>query len=171
MFDLISVASIRSPVSPGDIAFIGLLGTAAIFDAWSFRILNVVALLLAIAFPAAALLIGIPVDWPYHIVGAAVVLVAGMLLFMRDLLGGGDVKLLAAATLWYGLDRLPAFLFAVSLAGGLLALAVLLVRATGRLRPLPAGRLRGAVSLRRINLPYGVAIALGGLLVRPLLGS
>jgi prepilin peptidase CpaA len=66
------------------------------------------------------------------------------------MLGGGDVKLLAASALWTGSAALLPFLTATALAGGLLA-AVFLVFAR-----------RGG---RRVALPYGVAIAAGGLLV------
>ena len=69
--------------------------------------------------------------------------------FRLGILGGGDVKLLAAAALWLGAAALMPFLMATALAGGLLAVAFLawaLVR-----------RDRG-----RVALPYGIAIAAGG---------
>jgi len=95
-------------------------------------------------------------------------------LVMRDLLGGGDAKLIAAVTLLVAPDRIGALLAAIALAGGLLSLSYLagyhLLR---RLPPIPlqaAGarhRLRflqderGRIASRE-PVPYALAIA-GGL--------
>lgn len=81
-----------------------------------------------------------------------VLLGLGAVAFQARLLGGGDVKLLAAATLWIGLADLLPFLVRTALAGGVLAIGMLL---WGLVR-----RGRGAHG----SLPYGVAIALGGIL-------
>ncbi len=74
--------------------------------------------------------------------------------FHFGLLGGGDVKLLAAGTLWLGAAALGPYLFATVLAGGLLAIGFLLWQLIvgGRNREKGAG------------LPYAVAIAAGGIL-------
>ena len=159
-----------TPERLAEAAFIALLLAAAGFDVWRFRIPNTIAILLALGFPVAALVIGVPADWPYHMLGAALVLLIGAVLFMRDLIGGGDVKLFAAAALWYGLDRLPAFVFAVSIVGGVLALAVLLASLTRRVFATAGSQGNSRRRIRGTSLPYGVAIALGGCLVRPLLG-
>ena len=84
---------------------------------------------------------------------AVAVFLIGAAAFRFGVLGGGDVKLLAAGTLWLGAAQAPAFLAMTVLAGGLLALffiALQLVsRRGGRTAPV---------------LPYGVAIAAGGIL-------
>ena len=113
-----------------------------------------------------------PCCWP------PLVLLGGMLLWLRGALGGGDVKLLAATALLLPPALIPAQLLAVALAGGALALLHLALRPL--LRNLRAdGRPRGALrrALRREGrriragapLPYGVAIALGTafVLIRP----
>jgi prepilin peptidase CpaA len=98
----------------------------------------------------------------------------GALLFARRLLGGGDVKLLAAAGLWAGFDQLALLIFASAIAGGILATAKL--SPLGRLLPAPPGRLLPAPTGRpplgndfysriRQPMPFGVAIALGGVCV------
>lgn len=99
--------------------------------------------------------------------GAAALLMFGLgvVLFSLGLWGGGDVKFLAATSLWFGWSDLPAYVLTVSLAGGVLALAILALR---RL-PVPAAwaavpwllRLRGPDQ----PLPYGVALGMGGLLL------
>lgn len=89
------------------------------------------------------------------VIAAAALFAAGALLFRFGLFGGGDVKLMAAGALWLGASELFPYLFATALAGGLLALCFLVRR---RL-PRPVGDRRPAEVL-----PYGVAIAAGGIL-------
>ncbi len=72
-------------------------------------------------------------------------------MFAAGLLGGGDVKLLAAGSLWLGATGTGGFLMVTVLAGGLLALVFLALRLARRDGPETA-------------LPYGVAIATAGIL-------
>lgn len=88
---------------------------------------------------------------------ALVLLVVGAAAFAAGVLGGGDVKLLAVAGLFAGPAHVVAFLLVVALAGGALALAVL---ADVRVGP----RTVDDTGLSR-RLPYGPAIAAGGLWV------
>ncbi|MBA3324379.1 MAG: prepilin peptidase [Rhodobacteraceae bacterium] len=76
----------------------------------------------------------------------------GALLFHFGLFGGGDVKLLAAGALWIGAGSAWPFLAGTALAGGVLALGFVLWLAFAR---------RGGA---RPSLPYGVAIAAGGVI-------
>ena len=88
---------------------------------------------------------------------ALVLLVVGAAAFAAGVLGGGDVKLLAAAGLFAGPAHVVAFLMVVALVGGAVAVAVLAgVRV--------AHRMAEDAGLRR-RLPYGPAIAAGGLWV------
>jgi prepilin peptidase CpaA len=91
---------------------------------------------------------------------AVAVFVAGALLFSRGLIGGGDVKLLAAAALWAGPAATPALLIATAMLGGLLSLAVLSFTAL-RTALTPAA----ATALRSARVPYGAAIAAAALIV------
>lgn len=106
---------------------------------------------------------------------AAAAVFGGMYALWRfGWIGGADVKLLSAAALLVPPDRVGALLLAVSLAGGALAAAYLLL---ARLRlPTPAGTGgRGLVGrvlraeARRIRrggpLPYAVAIGAGALMI------
>ena len=72
------------------------------------------------------------------------------LLFQIGMMGGGDVKLLAALALWLPLASLVKLVVIMSLAGGVLTL-VLLVRHRAR-------KTGG-----RLEIPYGVAIAFAGM--------
>ena len=101
----------------------------------------------------------------------------------RKLIGGGDVKLIAAVSLWAGLEHFVWFMLVTSLAGGALSLISLWSRRFGgvigaRLAALglatPGGpgavlsdapRPAPAASAHPVTLPYGVAIAVGGIAV------
>jgi prepilin peptidase CpaA len=92
-------------------------------------------------------------------VGCAVaVFAAGAAAFAVGALGGGDVKLLAAVSLFAGPAGLVDFLAVTAIVGGLLGLAILAGAPIGQ--PAIAGPLRARL---RAGLPYGPAIAAGGL--------
>lgn len=78
-------------------------------------------------------------------------------IFATGKMGGGDVKLISALSLWFAPQDLIWFLITMSLIGGGLSL-VMLGHARLRHQPTP-------------DVPYGVAISLGAmaLLLRPLL--
>lgn len=86
-----------------------------------------------------------------------------LVLYLRGGLGGGDVKLMAAAALWMPLSTLPVFALALGLAGGVQALATLALR-----RLAPAGP--DAAPARR-RMPYGLSIATAGLAWAALAGG
>ncbi len=143
--------------------FLLALSDAAVSDVRSFRIPNRASVTLLAAFVVFALASGVGMDVALrHGAACVLVFIAGAALFALGIWGGGDVKLLAAASLWTGFAGLPRLLAVMSVAGGLLAVSVLL------LRRLPAAN-EGWLTLwqRRVtasgHVPYGVAIAAGGL--------
>lgn len=149
------------------LAFPGILIAAAVSDLVRYLIPNALPIALVGAFLLAAPLADMPAEVVLHhgLAGLAV-LAAGFVLFMFDVLGGGDVKLLAAAAVWTGFGALGPFLLAVTLAGGVVALVLLIAR-----RLIPRGR-PGDGALARLmsprqGVPYGVAIAVAGLAVMP----
>ncbi len=104
---------------------------------------------------------------------ALLVLKVLMILHARRMMGGGDVKLAAAMVLGLPLDWVYRFFIVTALAGGIIALLHLVLRAAVRTAPRPPPRgaslLRRALTAewwriaRRGSLPYGVAIACGGI--------
>ena len=93
--------------------------------------------------------------WPdvaLQVAAAALVFAAFAGLFALGAMGGGDVKLIAALALWLPWPALLVVLVIMSLAGGLLTIAMLI-------------RKRLARSEATLEIPYGVAIACGGLWV------
>ena len=127
--------------------------------------------------------------WPAHVVAghptlygalgalgcALAVFAVGAVLFARGWLGGGDVKLLAAATLWAGPAATPALLVYTGVLGGVMALCLLMpfaaeLAATARLM---LGRVAaGPENGPAVPVPYGIAIAGAALIVvlSPLFG-
>jgi len=104
----------------------------------------------------------------------AAVMAVGLAAFSMGWLGGGDVKLAAAAAAALGFPDAVPFLLYTAIGGGLLALAVAL--GTGRLRSvlhsitlvLRPIAYRGTVAVaprRPIMLPYAIAIACGAVAV------
>ena len=86
---------------------------------------------------------------------------ASVSLYAFGLLGAGDSKLLTAVALFIGLGRLLQFALATAVAGGVLALIVICSRPASALVVL---HMRGRADFGR-NVPYGVAIAAGAMLI------
>ncbi|MEI8395620.1 MAG: prepilin peptidase [Rhodospirillaceae bacterium] len=89
----------------------------------------------------------------------------GVLMFGLGQWGGGDVKLIAATSLWLNGALFFSYLLLVALAGGVLAIVILLFRRC----PLPVSWQARPWLLRLHQadqgLPYGVALGFGGLAV------
>lgn len=141
---------------------------AAVFDVASYRIPNWLPLALAASFPVAALDGGLTLGQiGMHLGVGLVVLLGAFGLFAARLLGGGDAKLLAAASLWMGEGALVPFFIYAALIGGVLALALILFR----LAPLPRA-VAGVPWIERLHgkgrgVPYALALAIGGLIAAP----
>lgn len=128
------------------------------------------------AIPAVVALFGLSLHafggWRDFGLSAAVgfaVLLVGMIPFSLGLLGGGDVKLLAACACVFGLPYVLPLLVYTALIGGVLALCVaaltgelatIVARVGGRIAPtlVPGAAATPPV---RTRLPYAVAIAGG----------
>lgn len=98
------------------------------------------------------------VDIAADVLASLGLLAAGLVLFGLGIMGGGDVKLVTATALWLGAAHVPRFLLLTALAGGVLAAAFLFRRLIGA---------TGAASGE--TLPYGVAIAFGGIITATLI--
>jgi prepilin peptidase CpaA len=141
---------------------------AAANDLYEFKIPNWVSITLVFAYFAAGLAVAAPAGLMLEgfLVGAAA-LVVGFALYAFRIVGGGDAKLLAASAPWIGLTALPGFVVKVAFAGAALAILLIVFR---RLPPLPVyAQAPWILRLhqRPKDIPYGVAIAAGGLLAFP----
>ena len=151
-----------------------LLLWAAVSDLQSFMIPNRISVAICALYPAYVMSSPVPVDWLSACALTLLVFAVGAFVFARGWFGGGDVKLLTAASLWAGPALFPALIFVTGVAGaaiGLLALAQPLVaplRAQLGLSWIPELPTTGGTPNQpsmRTNIPYGVAIAVGGLFV------
>ena len=111
--------------------------------------LNLAIALLAVAFWS---VIGLPL-WPEVALRVAVAFVTFWVFaaaFAMGAMGGGDVKLIAALALWLPWQAVLVLVFLMSIAGGVLTLGYLI-------------RHKLAKREEKLEIPYGVAIAFGGL--------
>ncbi len=102
----------------------------------------------------------------YGPLAAVICLAVGIVLFERGALGGGDVKLLTATSLWAGFDQMALLLFVTAFAGG--ALALMHILPLHRLIPARSAATPTGTDLRtklQQPIPFGVAIACGGVSV------
>ena len=136
------------------LALAAILVVAAVIDVRTYTISNRLNLTVALLAPVYWTSVALS-PWPdvaaQLAVGATVfVLLAGA--FYAGMMGGGDVKLAAALSLWFSPPSAIRFLVLMSIAGGVLTL-VMLVWHRARKRE------------GRPEIPYGVAIAFGGLAI------
>ena len=153
---------------PAMLVFPLLMAYAASSDLLTMRISNKLVLLVAGFFFAIALLTGFSLELlGMHVAAAALVLAVSFSFFALGWIGGGDAKLIAATTLWFGFEGMLMYLVFASLLGGALTLSLLAVRRW----PLPL-QLKQVLWIDRLHdsktgVPYGIALAAAGLLVYP----
>lgn len=140
----------------------------ALWDLTTMTIPNLLTLALAAAFVALVPFVGL--TWQamgLHVAAGVLMLLVGMGLFAFGWIGGGDAKFVAATMLWVGMSDLLVYLLLASVFGGILTLLVLAFRSL----PLPLFMLRqdwiARLHDRKEGIPYGVALAMGGLMVFP----
>lgn len=137
---------------------LGLLTLAAIEDAIRCRISNFLSGAVLVSAVVAIALAGPSLALWENLLIFAAVLIVGTMLFSAGKLGGGDIKLLAATALWFDLSGALRLVAAVTIAGGLLAIIILVIRnVVWRRVPQP----EGANPPTKGGIPYGIAIAAG----------
>jgi prepilin peptidase CpaA len=160
MSSIISIASILE---------ILLLLYVATIDVATRLIRNEICLALAILGIAGQFTS--PMQLAASLIAATVLFLLLLVIYQRRMIGGGDVKLLVALAIGLPLVGVFKLLTVTALAGGVLALVHLMMRALPSPRLAPAGssfvRRVYAIErwrhLRHAPLPYGVAIACGGI--------
>jgi prepilin peptidase CpaA len=142
---------------------------AAVSDMLSMTIANRVSVLLVVVFAIIAPLTGM--EWQaygWHFAAGGLVLAVTFTLFAVGGMGGGDAKLLAATSLWFGMSmELLQYLVATAFVGGILTIAILVFRNS----PLAIYGSRN-MFLRhfadaKLGVPYGIALGIGGLMAYP----
>jgi prepilin peptidase CpaA len=150
------------------LSFPAALAFAGAMDFFTMTIPNRITVAIIVAFVAAAVLS--PLGWSAlasHVGAGLLMLGIGIGMFAMGWVGGGDAKLLAGAALWFGFEGLLQYLLMVSIAGGVLVLAILFYRSM----TLPVWMYGQAWAMRLHakagGVPYGVALAAGGLWLYP----
>lgn len=149
------------------VLFAGLLIYAACTDVASLTIPNWVSLAMAGAYPVFALAAGVEIGAiGFNFLFGLGVLAIGFLLFQVNVIGGGDAKLLAAASVWTGMAAFIPFAFWTAMAGGVFALFLMFGR---KYAPVLAAAPPFVYRLLtpKTGVPYGVAIMIGGLMAAP----
>lgn len=131
-----------------------ILVAAAAIDVRTFTISNRLNLAVALLAPLYWWSADLPLspDISLQLAAAAGVFALLAVAFYAGMMGGGDVKLAAALALWFSPESTLRFLVVMSIAGGILTLLLVAVH-----------KLRGKEG--RPEIPYGVAIAIGGLVI------
>jgi len=163
--------------------FSGLLAWAAVSDFRRYIIPNQVSLGALALYPVYVLSAPDPVNWQWALVMAGIFFAVGFVMYVVRAMGAGDAKLMPVVMLWVGAKDFTVFM-AVLIAGSLALAFVIGVRtALAQMRASEReaggaavaisgfarfGRLLGElrhVPFLKIQVPYGVAIAAGGITV------
>jgi prepilin peptidase CpaA len=141
---------------------------AALSDVFTMTIGNRISAVLIVSFFLIAPFISIGwAGFGMHLAAFGLVLAVTFALFATGTMGGGDAKLLASTSLWMGLGQpLMTYLLVATVVGGVFTLFLILFRKSSL--AVYAGEVR---ILRRMidekDVPYGVALAIGGLVAFP----
>lgn len=152
-------------------ALVSLFALCLVWAAWSdattLKIPNLCSALIGGAFFVAAAVTAFgafPLGWAtfgWHMIAAFGALLACYVLFAFGKLGAGDGKLVAVMMMWLGPTAGLHFLVAACLAGGAMALGIMMFRHY----PLPLALATNPAAVRlhtKNEIPYGVPLAIGG---------
>jgi prepilin peptidase CpaA len=140
-----------------------LFVAAAISDATSYRIPNYLCGLLILLFPVFVMTAPRSIDWHQNLMVFGLVALSGFAMFLGNMAGAGDIKLLSAASLWAGPHFIAVLLVVTAIAGGIESLIIAAITyRKHRNEPEKSGASQAA-SLAKVSIPYGIAIATGGL--------
>jgi len=135
---------------------------ASVSDLTRYEIPNRVSLVAIAAFALMAPTLSL---WTAlaHVSAGLAFFALGTLLFVLNIWGGGDAKLLGATALWTGWSELASFMLLTAIAGAALALILIVLRRL--VDAAPAGRWYSRLLSKSEGIPYGVAIAAAAALV------
>ncbi|HEU0117751.1 MAG TPA: prepilin peptidase [Alphaproteobacteria bacterium] len=139
------------------LAAAAVLIAAAFNDAHRYKIPNILCAAMLLLFPLFVITSPRSVEWEQHLMVFGLVLISGFAMFIGNLAGAGDIKLMAAMGLWAGPHLVSVFLIMTAIAGGILALVMAILTYIRN----HSGK--QALQLAKVPIPYGIAIAVGGL--------
>lgn len=145
-----------------------LMAYAASSDLLTMRISNRIVMALVGGFIVLALVINLPLQiFAMHAAAALLVLVVAFAFFSFGWIGGGDAKLAAATTLWFGFAMSLPYLLTAAIWGGVMTFVFIIAR-NFALPPM----LQNITWIERLHnktsgVPYGIALAAAGLMTYP----
>ncbi|MCC8931840.1 A24 family peptidase [Rhizobium sp. 'Codium 1'] len=141
---------------------------AALTDFLEMKIPNGIPALLAASFALIIPFSGLElVEIGWHLAAALMVFAICFAFFAFNVMGGGDAKILTASALWFGFNTsLFEFLMFTCYLGGLLTVAVILLRANWDKLETVGMRLPQTLMVAK-KVPYAIAIGAAGLLSYP----
>jgi prepilin peptidase CpaA len=166
--------------------FCGLAAWGAVSDFRRFTIPNQVSLALLGLNPVFVVSAPEPIAWMFSLLMAVIFFGVGFLMFCLRAMGAGDVKLMTAVVLWVGPNHFMTFLVVLVACGILLGVLMAARAANARLaeeeakpgadgaaaarsaglaRALKVAAAMRYVPIFKMQVPYGVAIAAGGIAV------
>ena len=168
------------------VLFCGLAAWGAVSDFRRFTIPNQVSLALLGLYPVFVVSSPEPIAWMFSLIMAAIFFAVGFLMFCLRAMGAGDVKLMTAVVLWVGPNHFMTFLLVLVGVGVLMGVVMAAraanarlnedeakpgadgaaaMRSTGLARCLKVAGAMRYVPILKLQIPYGVAIAAGGIVV------
>lgn len=144
------------------------LAIAALSDFFTMTIPNRVSAILLASFLIVAPFAGLALaQIGLHLLAGMIVFAVCFVLFAINVMGGGDAKVLTASAVWFGLTpSLFTFLVYVSFFGGMLTLAILMLRRNQN-TILASGLPVPAHILSAKKVPYGIAIGIAAFAAYP----
>ncbi len=136
-------------------------------DASTFKIPNMVSVILVAAFPAFALLQLDGLATAHHLGVALIVFVVAFVFYALAWMGAGDVKLMSAVSLWIGPGIILEFVVLMAMSGAGIAIGILVLRKyvpvwRGWIGHWPiVGRLLDIAESGKV--PYGIPIGIAAL--------
>ena len=158
-------------IGPHTVIAVPALLVLSLWCAWTDlaqrRIANAAVAALAALYPLALATGALPGPLWLGPTVAAAIFALGLACFALGAVGGGDVKLAATLGLWAGSSDPAGFFLITAAVGACLSLLILATRRTAVAHifagPLMAGPQTGGRAATRESVPYGVALAAGGL--------
>lgn len=141
---------------------------AGISDFFTLKIPNWLNGLIAVSVVPFVLFAGMPMEvFAWHVIAGLAAFAGGFILFSANIIGGGDAKMLAACAVWVGWDLLVEFAFVTAFAGGALVIAIKLWVFFADHKDKKGMEWASNFLSKKPQLPYGIAIAAGGVIVFP----
>lgn len=96
-----------------------------------------------------------------HILSGVIVFLATFFIFTAKLMGGGDAKMLAAYSFWFGMKGVLIFLFYTALFGAFVAAAALVIKTLKPIKAPADGSWIQRIQAGESAVPYAIPIFMG----------